>query len=153
MFLQTLLFLVVFRHRFLNWVLAIIKFQPAPVRGKMCYWSWQKMFPSLYEGADSDRHHLEPVTCREDYAQRVEGGRGVKRRCASCLMDPRLVQTNDEYLPAQTVENWDYSNMLLSSNKLSVILLMSCVFFCKQQPLFIYHWWPSCCQSRVVAFT
>ena len=82
----------------------------------------------LCAGADSDWYHLEFVTCWEDHAQRVERAwvwrvKSHNDKTASPLINLLVVQMNNKYLRVQTVNTCVYSNMLLCSNKLNVILL------------------------------
>lgn len=82
-----------------------------------------KLVLCLRAGADSDWHHLEPVTCREGHAQRVERGWGVKGHHAPHPIKPTVVQMNDEYLRVQTVKSCLFRHVSLF-NKLNVILLI-----------------------------
>lgn len=89
-------------------------------------------------GGDSDWHHLEPVTCWQGHAQRVEGGRGVKSRldrpAAHLIINLLVVQMNACV----------YSNMLLCPNKLSLILLIIVSSFklCELSAYTSYHYIP-----------
>lgn len=102
-----------------------------------------KLVLCLHAGADSDWHHLEPVTCREGHAQRVERGWGVKGHHAPHPINPTVVQMNDEYLRVQTVKSCLFQHVSLF-NKLNVILLIHLTFiilfyFFSVYKSFVYH--------------